>query len=706
MAYGTSYAQHRGTWYQEQAAMINSASEAELKSLTDTFDQNLNDTIDTLSANYRGINVMKDSRKMMENPAIMQEYKTLFLDPILDAYKNYPTSDSAEKVHLESVANELETAWDSSVKCFLESYNVANYLPLATLDFPALVKQYIKFIGKELIPVQTAASTNIEQRIFTKYLVNNQTGEEYETPAIYWQTDENGEPLWKKLFNAGKGYRFNPALIPLSDIYAAPNKKLDLLQAKYLMDENGNTDTALTSFVKTPRTRISYAFNIPFVQATVDAEYTLLTAEPADWSTAYTTYYQKNSGTGEYELVPAGSSAPTWAANTYYEQTYAGGSVKVKLPKNGIAVDIQTGGVFLNGGITTDQKLAVVDPTTNRPTGKMVSFADRLSGAVDFVKGNVTASSCGVITGIYLNGYISNETNLRTIGFREYPEIRKFLIEDGVRFQLSFTVEDFAEANASLNFNLYNRFVQELINAQENFEDESIIQFLEDEWNEWNGVDSNIFQLDSYMCEEIADLSPVSISPGFAGDPFEYRSNAIYNAVETVINNICDKTKLDNIGFVIYCNPKCARFLKKFTSWTVQKTTAIGGVQMNYSFGVVTDSDVPIRVVSSNRINAYTTIDAYQTGTSEGDKSKEYIFKIVGTPMDKFHVSYKHLRFARHLTNSPENAAYQDAQNPGGAAVNVTTSSMYKTIAIQGLQGRVICHNSNLAPDSEAGLIQ
>ena len=73
--------------------------------------------------------------------------------------------------------------------------------------------------------------------------------------------------------------------------------------------------------------------------------------------------------------------------------------------------------------------------------------------------------------------------------------------------------------------------------------------------------------------------------------------------------------------------------------------------------------------------------------------------------MDKMHVSYKHLRFARHLTNSPENASYADAQNPGGQAVMVTTSSQYKTIAIQGIQGRVICHNTALVPDAKAGLV-
>ena len=39
------------------------------------------------------------------------------------------------------------------------------------------------------------------------------------------------------------------------------------------------------------------------------------------------------------------------------------------------------------------------------------------------------------------------------------------------------------------------------------------------------------------------------------------------------------------------------------------------------------------------------------------------------------------------------------------AAMIVTTSSQYQTIAIQGIQGRVICKNTVLVPDSKAGLV-
>ena len=723
MAYTRSSNVGHGSWFQEQMNLINNTTEAELKGLSDGFDKLFEESVSQLKEDFAGIDVRKDVRKMMNNPEIMQEYKTLMLEPIVNELQEAAMNcnDPAEKFHLESVAEELDKSWDSCVDSFLiqESYNTSTYLPLATLDFPALIKQYIRFLGKDIIPVQTASSTNIEQRIFIKYLVNNQTGEEYEVPKVYWQKEADGTPTWKKLWNAGKGVRINDKdPIMLSAIYALPNKKFDMFN--HLLQDNGTPYPAQGQagcFDKTLRSRLSYDFNIQYIA--LDGS----TAEK--WSEAITI---TGTGTSDDPYVPA------FAANTYYTTsgdtsslvadatgwgttvktvyTYTPattGVKKVKLPGAGIAIDIQTGGTFLNGAITSGIKLPVVDPDTNLPTGEVTEVQDMLTGMVDFVKGTVTAASCGTIVGFYVSGHISNETNLRTIGFREYPEIRKFLISDGCRFQLPFTVEDFAEANASLNFNLYNRLVQELIVNQEMFEDESILEFLDEEFDKYNGYDSDVFALESYTHTEIIDLDPTAISPSFAGDPWEYRTNAIHNAINSVIYELCDRGKLENLGFVIYANPKACRLLNKFVTWTVKKSTEIGGVQMNHAFGLLTDSDLPIRVVASNRVDAYTTIPAYQTKDpdyTENSVSREYFFKIVAYPMDKFHISYKHLRFARHLNNSPENAGYADINNPGGQAVLVTTSAQYKTIAVQGIQGRVICKNTVLVPDSRAGLVK
>lgn len=714
---GRHTSSHNGTWFQEQATLINSISDGELKTLGDKFDEDFETVAHTMARQYGGLNIMRDAQRMMQNDAIMESYKEELLQPILKDLREYPVNSEAERVHMEQVADQLEEAWDASKKSFIqESYNVANYLPLSTLDFPALVKQYIRFLGKDIIPVQTANSVNVEQRIIQKYLVNNQTGEEYEVPAVYWQKDEDGTPLWRKLWNAGKGIKiYDKEPITADMIKSAKNKKFSMFD--WLTDDETGEKTSITPTV---RTRLSYDYNIQYVQlAATDAktEYVLTTTKPADFGTAAgasTKYFTKSGDTyTAVTFVSDGQTPPTitpaWAADTYYEKvtTPAQAAKKIKLPGAGIQIDIQTGGVFLNGGITENMRLPVVNEK-NIPTGEVVTgISDMLSGRVDFVKGTLTFTTCGPIDGVYVSGRISNETNMRTIGFREYPEIRKFLIADGCRFQLPFTVEDFAEANSSLNFNLYNRLVQEIVTNQEMFEDQSILEYLDEQFELYNGYDSDIWSLESYTHTEYADLDPTSISNSFAGDPWEYRTNAINNAINTVIYELCDRGKLENLGFVIYANPKACRLLDKFVTWTVQKTTNIGGVQMNHAFGLLTDSSIPIRVVASNRVDAYTVIDAYQPDAADkgATQSREYFFKIVAYPMDKFHISYKHLRFARHLTNSPENAAYADAQNPGGAAVMVTTSAQYQTISVQGIQGRVICKNTVLVPDSKAGMI-
>jgi hypothetical protein len=703
---------HNGTWFQEQATLINSVSESELSTLGDKFDEKFETVANTMARQYNGLNIMRDAQRMLQNDAIMESYKEEMLQPILTELREFPTNSEAERIHMEQVADQLEEAWDASKKSFIqESYNVANYLPLSTLDFPALVKQYIRFLGKDIIPVQTANSVNVEQRIIQKYLVNNQTGDEYEVPAVYWQKDEDGTPLWRKLWNAGKGIKiYDKEPITTDMIKSAKNKKFSMFD--WLTDDETGEKTSITPTV---RTRLSYDYNIQYVQlgaTEASTNYNLLAAKPTDWDTATgtsTKYFTKSGDT--YTAVNFTTTAGTveFAENTYYEKVTvpAQPAKKIKLPGAGIQIDIQTGGVFLNGGITENMRLPVVNEK-NIPTGEVVTgISDMLSGRVDFVKGTLTFTTCGPIDGVYVSGRISNETNMRTIGFREYPEIRKFLIADGCRFQLPFTVEDFSEANSSLNFNLYNRLVQEIVTNQEMFEDQSILEYLDEQFELYNGYDSDIWSLESYTHTEYADLDPTAISPNFAGDPWEYRTNAIHNAINTVIYELCDRGKLENLGFVIYANPKACRLLDKFVTWTVQKTTSIGGVQMNHAFGLLTDSSIPIRVVASNRVDAYTVIDAYQADAAEkgATQSREYFFKIVAYPMDKFHISYKHLRFARHLTNSPENAAYADAQNPGGAAVMVTTSAQYQTISVQGIQGRVICKNTVLVPDSKAGMI-
>lgn len=60
---------------------------------------------------------------------------------------------------------------------------------------------------------------------------------------------------------------------------------------------------------------------------TIPAFYEVTTSQPSNWSTNYTSYYTKSGDT--YTAV-SGASAPTWAANTYYERQVPEQTVTLK----------------------------------------------------------------------------------------------------------------------------------------------------------------------------------------------------------------------------------------------------------------------------------------------------------------------------------------------------------------------------------------
>ena len=91
---------------------------------------------------------------------------------------------------------------------------------------------------------------------------------------------------------------------------------------------------SVTKAVPNPNQQLQDIFRLNDVVKTSGIyTYELTTAQPKDWATTYTQYYTYNAQTGQYTAVPAGESAPDWAANTYYART---GAVEVQFTVTGI----------------------------------------------------------------------------------------------------------------------------------------------------------------------------------------------------------------------------------------------------------------------------------------------------------------------------------------------------------------------------------
>lgn len=553
-----------------------------------TFDEHFKDLHEEYKESL-GLDIKMDIKEMLADRAFMQEYKSKLMAPVFEGFRDSSPNDP----HVESVIQNVERFWDTKVRSYTESASMTGFLPIATLEFPVLLKQFFRSILKDIIEVESTKTPNITKHIRTTYMVDNQTGQEYEYPRCMF------DGTWEKIWDATKGHPIKEDVVPLT------NGRL----WKYDIITNLTDGTAGID-------KLSFQFKIIAVQV---------------------------------------------------------GGETIMLKGNGITVEFSTNGTFVNGDLNFEHNGTQIE--------------DTLSGRVNFQNGTVDLSSAsGQVEGVVFSGYLSNEKNLRHASVREKRDILRFVIEDGARWNMPFSIEEIEDAAALLDINYYNRMVDEIIKGQEMQEGMTVIKFLNTEFAKYNGVTTDIYKLES-----LAQTSTVDIKPplGFAGDPFKYVSTAIQFRLKALIHQITEMTKMEGLSFVIVGNPMATQLLSEFTEWKIQQGSTIGGISVNNSYGFGTDMGANVRVVSTNLYDAYTTEPV------KDSSKRELVLHIYVYPTDPEHISFKHLKYTSHLLTSQSQTAYQSTAAPGGAYNVVTATSRFKTLAVQGIQARLIVLNSD-----------
>jgi len=584
------------SWFYESASERNhngyqpqrSSFRAFQEDGTKTFDERFNDLYESYKEHH-GIDIKRDMKAMMADRSFMEQYKADLMEPVFEAFREMSPNDP----HVQSVIDNVNMFWDTKVKSYTESASMAGFLPIATLEFPVLVKQFFSSILKDIIEVEAVKSPNITKHIRTTYMVDNQTGDEYEYPKCLF------DGTWEALWNASKGHKIREEVVPLTD---GRLWKYDIIGE--LTDGTPGVD------------KLSFQFKIIGVQVGADV---------------------------------------------------------IRLPGNGITVEFSTNGTLVNGDLNFNYNGTQIE--------------DTLSGQVDFKNGTISMSSAsGQVTGVVFSGYLSNEKNLRSISVREKRDILRFTIEDGARWNMPFSIEEIEDAAALLDMNYYNRMVDEIVRTQEMNECMTVIKFLNDEFAKYNGVQTDIYKLESMAQTYTVDLNPPAY---FAGDPFKYISTAIQFRLKSIIHQILELTKLDDLSFVIVGNPMATQLISEFVQWKAQNGASIGGISVNNSYGFGTDLGANVRVVATNLYDAY-TVDAVDT-----TGARELILHIYGYPTSAEHISFRHLKYTSHLLTSQSQTAYQSTTAPGGAYNIVTATSRFHTMAVQGIQANLIMLNSD-----------
>ena len=363
--FGESASERNARQYEEPKSSFGFFQNAGVKS----FDEHFEELCDRYKESKK-IDIKRDIKGMLADPAFMEQYKTDLMQPVIEGFEAVSENDP----HIRSIVENVNRFWDTKVNFYNESASMTAYLPISTLEFPVLVKQFFSSIIKDIIEVETTKTPNISKHVRTMYIVDNNTGKEYEYPKCIW------DGTWKEPFNASKG-------LPIDN-----NKLVDLGTNGKLFKYD-----IISNLTKGVRglDQLSFAFRINAVQ--VDGK-------------------------------------------------------RIPLVGNGITVEFATGGTLLNGKL---------DFTYTDATGTETVVEDNIQGQVDFREGTMDiANTSGRVTGVYIEGYLSNEQNRRSTSVREKREIKRFTIEDGARWNMPFSIEEIEDASALLDINYYTGIIQ------------------------------------------------------------------------------------------------------------------------------------------------------------------------------------------------------------------------------------------------------
>lgn len=313
------------------------------------------------------------------------------------------------------------------------------------------------------------------------------------------------------------------------------------------------------------------------------------------------------------------------------------------------------------GGIIKDVKITKKD-------GTEAVINDVLSGFVDWVTNTCTLTSAsGQVKAVSFTGFLSNENNERAVSWDYTREDMEWHIEDGFRTDIPYSLEQLEDAKALLDEDLYKKTYSNLTEFLVQMEDSQVLDYLDEMFKKYDGVVLDPLDFNPFVCKRRFDCDSTIATVAL---PSEYIENQLKFEIDRFIIDIADTAKLEDLAFVIYGNPRYISLLDPKVNWVVRQGDVVGGVKLNYSYGVMTSGNTKVQVVSSMKIDA----------------AKMDSIRLIPYPVNKTNITFKHYKYSTHIMTAA-NSAYRSPDLPGGSATYLMGTSRYKNAHVQGIQG-------------------
>ena len=307
---------------------------------------------------------------------------------------------------------------------------------------------------------------------------------------------------------------------------------------------------------------------------------------------------------------------------------------------------------------------------------------DRLFGSLNCYTGVVSAMSGGIIKKIGFSGHVANEKNENTV-YLDYERTKKQVtITDGEKLNSGLTLEKIKDMKALLDIDITSKLITDMGNMLTNFEDNNMLDYLYTSYNKWKEKTDLPFGYGDHIDKTsfVETIRFSAIPPqGVTGFQSEWLDSQLKFNIIQLIKQLNQKLNQKDIMYVIYGNPIHIGLLNPSVKWVVSQDTKVGGIVTGYRYGVMTDDEVRIHVVSSQKIRP--------------DKG----IRINAYPLTKEFITIKHLKYSMNIENG-----YRNAATP--LTPNIMATQRYETFEITPIQGAVELYNNSFGNTNPVGV--
>lgn len=357
--------------------------------------------------------------------------------------------------------------------------------------------------------------------------------------------------------------------------------------------------------------------------------------------------------------------------------------------RENITIDIKIDKVYLEDGTEVVLKRpmrtnladgnwvgGVIKETVKNAENTDVQIDDVLTGVVDWVNNTTTLTSAsGQIKAVSFTGYLSNEKNERAVTWDYTREDMEWKIEDGFRTDIPYSLEQLEDAKALLDEDLYKKTYVNLNDILVQMEDSQVLDYLNEMFNKYDGAVLDPLDFNPFVCKRRFDCDSTISTTAL---PSEYIANMLKFTIDRFVIDIADTAKMEDVGFVLYGNPRYISLLDPKVNWVVRNGDMMGGVKLNYSYGVMNSGNTKVQVVSAMKIDA----------------SVMNTLRLVPYPIGKDTITFKHYKYSTHIMTAT-NSAYRSPDLPGGSATYLMGTSRYVNAHVQGIQGDLAFDNAD-----------